>query len=91
MLLTFLLDLPIRSDSDSRLGKPGRRASPGNAVTAVMPWRAVPHVQTSGTQITRAHCPHPRWATEGTRVPNRALVSRAPAASGRSDALSARG
>ena len=54
------------------------------------PWRAALHAQTLGTQITHAHQSHPRWATEGTCVPNRALVSRAGAVSGRSSTLSVR-
>eukprot|EP00969_Alexandrium_andersonii_P240875 10633902-Alexandrium_andersonii.AAC.1 len=51
------------------------------------PRRAAPHAQTSGTQITRAHRSHPHWATEGTCVPHRALVSCARAVSGRSSTL----
>eukprot|EP00969_Alexandrium_andersonii_P352975 15438841-Alexandrium_andersonii.AAC.1 len=71
------------SDSDSRLRTPGRRASPGNAGRAEL------------ADVGRAN--HARtlfppslshWATEGARVPNRALVSRARAVSGRSDTLS---
>eukprot|EP00969_Alexandrium_andersonii_P269315 11903393-Alexandrium_andersonii.AAC.1 len=54
------------------------------------PWRAAPRAQTSGTQIVTAHRSRPRWATEDTRVPNRALVSCARAVNGRSDALSVR-
>ena len=44
--------------------------------------------QTMGTQITHAHHSHPHWATEGTCVPNRALVSCASAVGGRINTLS---